>query len=124
MSYIGRSEGDIHSHCWFHESVRRSILNENLGDVCGGITILTLTAFMVESYLNYSCESIFDINKRVNDVLDDCGHELFEQVDKISRDLNFDERVAIAYGFKGQFNELVLNLDKKLHGYKKTNSKK
>ncbi|EJX1092906.1 TPA: hypothetical protein I7787_21140 [Vibrio vulnificus] len=124
MSYVGRSEGNILSHCWFYESARRSILNEELGEICGGITVLTLTAFMVESYLNYCCESIFDIQTRVNEVLDDCGNEVFETVDKLPKELDFEARVAIGYGFKGQFDELVSNLSEKLHGYKKAKFEK
>ncbi len=37
MSYVGRSEGNILSYCWFYELARRSILNEELGENCGGI---------------------------------------------------------------------------------------
>ncbi|MBL0544621.1 hypothetical protein JD507_05200 [Aeromonas jandaei] len=124
MSYVGRSEGNILSHCWFYESARRSILNEELGEICGGITVLTLTAFMVESYINYCCESVFDIKTRVNEVLDDDGNEVFERIDNLPKDLNLEERVAIGYGFKGQFDELVSNLSGKLHGNKKAKFEK
>ncbi|MCO4198538.1 hypothetical protein M2R28_02400 [Aeromonas hydrophila] len=119
MSYVGRSKGNILSHCWFYESARRSLLNEELGEICGGITVLTLTAFMVEIYINYCCESIFDIQTRVNEVLDDGSNDLFERVDNLPKDLGLEERVAIGYGFKEQSNELVLNLSGKLHGNKK-----
>lgn len=78
---------------------------------------------MVESYINYCCESIFDIQTRVNEVLDDGSNDLFERVDNLPKDLGLEERVAIGYGFKEQSNELVLNLSEKLHGNKKLSLK-
>ena len=47
MSFQGFMEGDINSHCWFQESVCKVIYYGRFDDTCGGIIVLTQTAFMV-----------------------------------------------------------------------------
>jgi hypothetical protein len=119
VSYVGSIEGDIYTHCWFYESARRALKAKNFGDTCGGITVIALTAFMVESYLNLSCKLIFDYKSRVSKVLDNNPDNLIEKIDQTSEEFEFSERVAIAYGFQEQLNKLIDELSSVTFGQKK-----
>ncbi|MDP2716884.1 hypothetical protein [Rheinheimera sp.] len=120
MSYSGHLQGDIHSHCWFYESVRRSFEYDGYGETCGGITAISLTAFMLESYFNLSCKQIFDSKSKVEKLLDSPPDNLFEQLDlKTERSTDIYEKLAIAYGFKSQSENLITALCNQLYKKKK-----
>ncbi|MGE6460694.1 hypothetical protein ACQKC7_02735 [Pseudoalteromonas tetraodonis] len=120
MSFSGHLSGDIYSHCWFYESTRRSFQFEGYGNVCGGITAVALTAFMVESYLNLSCKLIFDLQARVNEVLDSSPSDFFDAIDdKSVKGIHINDKVAIAYGFKEQLDNLIGVFNDNLFGRKK-----
>ncbi|MDB2387352.1 hypothetical protein N9W21_08445 [Shewanella sp.] len=121
MSFSGHLSGDIYSHYWFYESTRRSFQFEGYGNTCGGITAVALTAFMVESYLNLSCKLIFDLQARVNEVLYSPPSDFFEVIgEKPVKGTHIDDKVAIAYGFKKQLDNLIDVFDDNLFGLKKT----
>lgn len=120
MSFSGHLSGDIYSHCWFYESARRSFQFEGYGNTCGGITAVALTAFMVESYLNLSCKLIFDLQTRVDDVLDSPPSDFFDVIDKKTvKGTDINDKIAIAYGFKEQLNKLISAFNGNLFGRKK-----
>jgi len=120
LSFSGHLSGDIYSHCWFYESTRRSFQFEGYGNTCGGITGIALTAFMVESYLNLSCKLIFDIQTRVNQVLDSPPSDFFRVIDeKSDMGAHINDKVAIAYGFKEQLDNLISVFNDNLFGRKK-----
>ena len=119
MSYIGSIEGDIYSHCWFHESAQRALNADNFGDTCGGITVIALTAFMVESYLNLSCSLTFDCQSRIEDVKGGDPLNLIKKVDQVSKEFDLDERIAIAFGFRQQLDSLISELESVIFGKKK-----
>lgn len=120
LSFSGHLSGDIYSHCWFYESTRRSFQFEGYGNTCGGITAVALTAFMVESYLNLSCKLIFDLKARVNEVLDSPPSDFFEVIDKKTvKGTHINDKVAIAYGFKEQLDNLTSVFNDNLYGRKK-----
>lgn len=119
MSFSGYLEGDIYSHCWFYESARRSFEHEGYGDTCGGITAISLTAFMVESYLNLCCKLIFDVHSRASKVLDHPPPDFFKLMEQTPKGTDIHERVAIAYGYKEQLDKLTSALESKVSGRKK-----
>lgn len=120
MSFNGHLSGDIYSHFWFYESTKRSFQFEGYGNTCGGITAVALTAFMVESYLNLSCKLIFDLQTRVKKVLDSPPSDFFEVIDEKSvNGTNINEKVAIAYGFREQLDNLICVLSQNLVARKK-----
>lgn len=116
MSYQGFMKGDINSHCWFHESVCKAISYDGFGDTCGGIIVLTQTAFMVEAYLNYACKTVFDWEARVEKKLDDHDHELFKKVGEFKTEIDFNKRVALTFGYLPIFEELSSLFKSKLTG--------
>ncbi|MGI2111816.1 hypothetical protein ACRN9C_20880 [Shewanella frigidimarina] len=124
MSFQGFMEGDINSHCWFHESVCKAISYDGFGDTCGGITVLTQTAFMVEAYLNYACKTVFDWQTRVNKKLDHHDDELFKKVDEFKAEVDFNKRVALAFGYFPTFEELSSLFESKLTGKRLNKYKK
>lgn len=120
MSFSGHLSGDIYSHYWFYESTKRSFQFEGYGNTCGGITAVALTAFMVESYLNLSCKLIFDLQARVDKVLDSPPSDFFEVIDEETvKGTHINDKVAIAYGFKGQLDNLKSVFNDNLSGRKK-----
>lgn len=120
LSLNGQIQGDIYSHCWFYESARHSFEYEGYGAICGGITGIALTAFMLESYLNLCCKRIFDVESRVTEILDDMPSDFFNVIDEITPEgLNINEKVSLAYGFKGQFDSLKRALESRLSGSKR-----
>jgi hypothetical protein len=115
LSLNSQIQGDIYSHCWFYESARRSFEYEGYGDTCGGITGIALTAFMLESYLNLCCKRIFDVESRVTEILDDSPSEIFNVIDRItSEGMHINEKLSLAYGFKGQLDSLKKALESTL----------
>ena len=54
----GQSKGTVYAHAYFSASVERTLQADNFGDIFAGLTSVALTAFMVESYINYLCEKI------------------------------------------------------------------
>jgi|TARA_R110001583_G_scaffold186093_2_gene346635 hypothetical protein len=125
LSYSGHIEGSIYSHCWFYESARRSFEHDGYGDICGGITAIALTAFMVESYLNFSCEKIFNPFSRADELLSSPPpgfHEIIS--DKSLHGIDPHERVAIAYGFNEQKETLIKAFDEQISKSKKNKFKK
>lgn len=119
LSFSGHLSGDIYSHCWFYESTRRSFQFEGYGNTCGGITAIVLTAFMVESYLNLSCKLIFDLQARVDEVLDYPPSDFIEVIDgKLSAGADINEKVAISYGFQDQLDKLTSAFNRNLFGKK------
>ncbi|MCC5903756.1 MAG: hypothetical protein JJT87_17715 [Halomonas sp.] len=119
MSFSGYLEGDIYSHCWFYESARRSFEHEGYGETCGGITAISLTAFMVESYLNLCCKLIFDVQSRVSKVLDHPPSDFLKLIDQTPKGIDIHDRVSIAYGYKEQLEKLTNALEAKVSGRKK-----
>ncbi|HFG1559967.1 TPA: hypothetical protein ACGFX1_003474 [Vibrio cholerae] len=119
LSFSGYLEGDIYSHCWFYESARRSFEHEGYGETCGGITAISLTAFMVESYLNLCCKLIFDARSRASKVLDHPPSDFFKLIEQTPKGIDIHERVAIAYGYKAQLEKLANALEAKVTGRKK-----
>ena len=81
---------------------------------------MALTAFMVESYLNLSCKLIFDLQARVDEVLDSPPSDFFEVIDEKSvKGTHINDKVAIAYGFKEQLDNLIGVFNDNLSGRKK-----
>ncbi|QBF82764.1 hypothetical protein EXU30_08730 [Shewanella maritima] len=116
MSFQGFMEGDINSHCWFHESVCKAISYDGFGDTCGGIIVLTQTAFMVEAYLNYACKTVFDWQTRASKKFDRHDDDLFKKVDKFKAEADFNKRVALAFGYFPMFEELSSLFESNLTG--------
>lgn len=115
MSYVGHIQGDIYSHCWFYESARRALKYDGFGETCGGLTVITLTAFMLESYINLSCKMIFDISSRIEAILDGkLANEIIEKIEPMDKTLDFNERISHSYGFQSQLDLLILKISEQL----------
>lgn len=117
----GRSKGTIYTHAYFSTSVERTLASDNFGDTCAGLTCVTLTAFMVESYLNYLCENIYDYECRVNTYLD--NNKTDNIINMVSncknKDLYFKSRLAESLGYTYQAEIMIKSLSSNIKGKKK-----
>ncbi|MFA0110732.1 hypothetical protein AB4525_15065 [Vibrio breoganii] len=115
----GTSNGTVYAHAWFAASAKRALEAENFGDTCAGMTVVTLTAFMVESYFNYICSRLLNKSELIEAVLDsDLPLDVVAKLDDCEKKLGFEERVAKAYGIDERYELLANNLIKFSHGQK------
>jgi len=115
----GQSKGTVYAHAYFSASVERTLAAENFGIQCAGLTSVALTAFMVESYLNYLCERIYDYESRASKYLDDSDQEEIHNTLKLMKDLNknepFNVKLAEILGYKSQADIMLKSLRKSVH---------
>ncbi|MVF39993.1 hypothetical protein D6U52_18815, partial [Vibrio cholerae] len=94
----GQSKGTVYAHAYFSASVERTLSADNFGDQCAGLTSVALTAFMVESYLNYLCENIYLIEGRASKYLDDNSQEniveTLNAMKNVDKERSFNVRLA------------------------------
>ncbi|MFM5630603.1 hypothetical protein ACK34T_00510 [Aeromonas veronii] len=115
----GSSNGTVYAHAWFAASAKRTLEADNFGDTCAGITVVTLTAFMVESYFNYVCSKLLNKSELIETVLDsNAPLDVVARRYDCGKNLSFEQRVANAYGIDERYELLVNNLIKFLHGEK------
>lgn len=117
----GQSKGTVYAHAYFSASVERTLQADNFGDISAGLTSVALTAFMVESYLNYLCEKLCDYESRADIFLDDSRNNL--EIDKKLRelpknDLSLNVNLAESLGYKQQAETIINSLTSSL---RKTN---
>lgn len=108
----GQSKGTVYSHAYFSASVERTLQADNFGDIFAGLTSVALTAFMVESYINYLCEKICDYESRVDLFLDDSNHlEIDKKLKELPKnDLSLHINLAENLGYKNQTETIIKSL--------------
>lgn len=108
----GQSKGTVYAHAYFSASVERTLQADNFGDVFAGLTSVALTAFMVESYLNYLCEKIYDYESRANLFLDDNNPlEIDKKLKELPKnDLSLHVNLAENLGYKNQTETIIKSL--------------
>jgi hypothetical protein len=108
----GQSKGTIYAHAYFSASVERTLRADNFGDTCAGLTSVALTAFMVESYLNYLCEKLCDYESRADLFLDDNNHlEIDEKLQELpENNLSLHVNLAESLGYKTQAETIIESL--------------
>ncbi|TVO32146.1 hypothetical protein [Vibrio algivorus] len=115
----GRSKGTVYAHTYFSASVERTLSADNFGDQCAGLTSVALTAFMVESYLNYLCENIYLVEVRTSKYLDDNSQEdiveVMQSMESVDKELPFNVRLAEVLGYKAQSDIMMKSLRKSVH---------
>lgn len=115
----GQSKGTVYAHAYFSASVERTLSAGNFGNQCAGLTSVALTAFMVESYLNYLCENIYLIEGRASKYLDDNSQEdiveTLQAMKNMDKELPFNVRLAEVLGYKAQAEIMMKSLRKSVH---------
>lgn len=108
----GQSKGTVYAHAYFSASVERTLQADNFGDIFAGLTSVALTAFMVESYINYLCEKIFDYESRADLFLDDSNHlEIDKKLKELPKnDLSLHVNLAENLGYKNQTETMMKSL--------------
>ncbi len=112
----GQSKGTVYAHAYFSASVERTLQADNFGDIFAGLTSVALTAFMVESYINYLCEKICDYESRANLFLDDNNHlEIDKKLKELPKnDLSLNVNLAENLGYKNQTEKMIKSLTSSL----------
>ncbi|MGG6325561.1 hypothetical protein ACQ5UC_18065 [Vibrio cholerae] len=115
----GQSKGTVYAHAYFSASVERTLSADNFGDQCAGLTSVALTAFMVESYLNYLCENIYLIEGRASKYLDDNSQEniveTLNAMKNVDKERSFKVRLAEVLGYSAQAKIMMKSLRKSVH---------
>jgi Mor family transcriptional regulator len=108
----GQSKGTVYAHAYFSASVERTLEADNFGDTCAGLTSVALTAFMVESYLNYLCEKLSDFESRANLFLDNEDDAVIdaEMMKLPNNDLSLLASLAWSLGYKAQADTIIQSL--------------
>lgn len=108
----GQSKGTVYAHAYFSASVERTLQADNFGDIFAGLTSVALTAFMVESYINYLCEKIFDYDSRVDLFLDDNNDlDIDKKLKELPKnDLSLRVNLAEYLGYKNQTETIMKSL--------------
>ncbi|UTW00794.1 hypothetical protein KDW99_06625 [Marinomonas rhizomae] len=117
----GQSEGTVYAHAYFSASVESTLQADNFGDIFAGLTSVALTAFMVESYLNYLCEKICDYESRANSFLDDNNPlEIDKKLRELPKnDLSLHVNLAENLGYKNQAEIIIKSLTSSLRKAKR-----
>ncbi|MCJ8350883.1 hypothetical protein [Moritella sp.] len=112
----GQSKGTVYAHAYFSASVERTLQADNFGDIFAGLTSVALTAFMVESYLNYLCEKLCDFESRADAFLDDNNHlEIDKKLRELPKnDLSLHVNLAENLGYKQQTETIINSLTSSL----------
>ncbi|WP_413693712.1 hypothetical protein [Psychromonas sp. KJ10-2] len=109
---LGQSKGTVYTHAYFSASVERTLQADNFGETCAGLTSVALTAFMVESYLNYLCEKLCDYEARANLFLDDTDpveiNNILKELPK--NELPLHVNLAETLGYKKQTETIIKSL--------------
>ncbi|EOX3350999.1 hypothetical protein ACPFTT_003531 [Vibrio cholerae] len=115
----GQSKGIVYAHAYFSASVERTLSAGNFGDQCAGLTSVALSAFMVESYLNYLCENIYLIEGRASKYLDDNSQEniveTLNAMKNVDKERSFNVRLAEVLGYSAQAKIMMKSLRKSVH---------
>ena len=112
----GKTKGVVYAHAYFSASVEKTLAADNFGPQFAGLTSVALTAFMVESYLNYICECIYDYEKRATKYLDDADAteiiRILDSLEKGKKDDSIESMLADALGYKCEANLMMKSLRK------------
>ncbi len=116
--YEVKSIATVNTYAHFHSSARLIAESKEIGGQPQGMILTSLTAFMMEAYLNHCCQYIYDYHSRVHEFLDGHHKEILEILDATPKTEKFNDRIAVGTGYLNQFELLKTKL---LSKYKKKN---
>jgi hypothetical protein len=118
--YETKSTTTVNTYAYFQQSARLIADSQEIGSEPQGIILTSLTAFMMEAYLNHCCQYLYDYQARVNEFLDENPKNIIEILDATPKTDPFNTRIAVGTGYLEQYEllkeKLLSKFSKKSRG--------